>query len=282
MKLFYEKYIKYKLKYLNLKSIKNIKYLTKLISIPRPIESDNLRFIKNIVMDKLKELNLIVEEQKFNQHIRNKSYNFSNIIAYNKNTSSKYILLGAHIDSCDIDNFHGSIDSASSIAIILELANKILTFKQNYPLMIVFFDGEEAIQGKWTDDNTLIGSRYFVKNYDISKIEQLYLLDLIGGDIENKFYAYKDNPLSEIQIKKLFDFNKKYDLHLFVNPSNKIQNNIIQDDHIPFKKNGIKYLHLIPIPFPKQHHKITDTYENLNWTYIEIFTKVLFEYLIYL
>jgi arginine utilization protein RocB len=93
-------------------------------------------------MDKLRELKLIVEEQKFNQTIRNKSYNFSNIIAYNKNTSSKYILLGAHIDTYQLDNFEGAIDSSSSIAIILEFAKNLLILNPKYPLMIVFFDGE--------------------------------------------------------------------------------------------------------------------------------------------
>jgi hypothetical protein len=33
--------------------------------------------------------------------------------------------------------------------------------------MIVFFDGEEAIQGQWANDNTLIGSKYFVNNYEV-------------------------------------------------------------------------------------------------------------------
>lgn len=106
---------------------------------------------------------------------------------------------------------------------------------------------------------------------------------MIGGSYENKFYAYKDNPLSETQIKKLFDINKKYkddQYQLFINPSIQIEQTTIIDDHIPFKEKGIKYLHLIPIPFPKQHHKIVDTYEILNWKYIEIFMKVLFEYLV--
>jgi Zn-dependent M28 family amino/carboxypeptidase len=286
MQSFYSKYYKYKLKYLNLKSqlggslsINNIKDITKQISIPRQIGSKNLQLVKEIVFSKLKELNLITEEQKFSQTVRNTSYNFSNIIAYNPKASKKFILLAAHIDSCQIDNFEGAIDSASSIAIIIELAKNLLKINPNYPLMIVFFDGEEAINGEWANDNTLIGSKYFVNNYDISKIEQLYLLDLIGGNLDNKFYAYKNNPISNDQIKKLADINTKYKDQLFVYPSINIKENEVQDDHIPFKEKGIKYLHLIPSPFPKQHHKNTDTYENLNWDYIEIFTKVLFEYL---
>jgi Zn-dependent M28 family amino/carboxypeptidase len=287
MNSFYNKYFKYKTKYSNLKSllggslisIDNIKILTKQISIPRPIESENLNKVKQLVILKLKELNLITKEQKFNQIVRSKAYNFSNIIAYNQEASKKYILLAAHIDTCNIDNFEGAIDSASSIAIILELAKELLKINKNYPLMIVFFDGEEAINGTWANDNTLIGSRYFVNNSDISKIEQLYLLDLIGGSIENKFYAYKNNLISNDQIKKLADISTKYKDQLFVYPSINIKENEVQDDHIPFKEKGIKYLHLIPTPFPQQHHQNVDTYNNLNWEYIDIFTNTLFEYL---
>jgi Zn-dependent M28 family amino/carboxypeptidase len=286
MQSFYSKYYKYKLKYLNLKSqlggslsMNNIKDLTKQISIPRQIGSKNLQLVKEIVFSKLKELNLITEEQKFSQIVRNTSYNFSNIIAYNPKALKKFILLAAHIDSCQIDNFEGAIDSASSIAIIIELAKNLLKINPNYPLMIVFFDGEEAINGQWASDNSLIGSKYFVNNYDTSQIEQLYLLDLIGGNLDNKFYAYKNNLISIDQIKKLADINTKYKDQLFVYPSLNIKVNEVQDDHFPFKEKGIKYLHLIPSPFPKQHHKDIDTYENLNWDYIETFTKVLFEYL---
>jgi Zn-dependent M28 family amino/carboxypeptidase len=281
-----KKYFKYKLKYLNLKrqlggsiSMDNIKYLTKNISIPRQIESTNLQLVKKFVTDKLKELNLSVEEQKFSEIVRGTSFNFSNIIAYNQKSKKKYILLAAHIDSCNIENFEGAIDSASSIAIIIEIAKKLLKIDENYPLMITFFDGEEAIKGTFSDDNTLIGSKYFVNNYDISNIEQLYLLDLIGGTLENKINAFKDNLLSLKQIELLSNINKKYNYQIFTSPSINIEEKERKDDHLPFKEKGVKYLHLIPTPFPKQHHLLTDNYENLNWKYIEIFTKVLFEYL---
>jgi len=84
------------------------------------------------------------------------------------------------------------------------------------------------------------------------------------------------------QIKSLSDINKKYNFDIFINPSLKVEQNEIQDDNIAFQNKGIQYLHLIPRPFPNQHHKIIDKYENLNWKYIEVFINVLFEYLTYL
>jgi hypothetical protein len=259
-------------------NLDNIKTLTKTISINRPIESTNLKNIKMYVLNKLKEIGLKIVMQEFTQIIKNKTYVFSNLIAYNTNSINKYILLGAHIDS--IENCNGAIDSASSIAIILELARCILKYKPNYPLMIVFFDGEEAIDGKWSKDNTLIGSKYFVNNYDTTNIECLYLLDLIGGSInDNKIVAFCNNPKSYNKIKKMHEINKSYDQEIFINPDMKVSYKNIDDDHIPFAEKGIDNLNFIPDVFPFQHHKISDKYENLNWTYIDIFTKVFYEYL---
>jgi len=187
-------------------------------------------------------------------------------------------LLSAHIDSIK-DNIESTIDSATSIAIILYLAKKLLKTKPKYPLFIVFFDGEEAVDGPWSKDNTLFGSRYFVQNlkYDI---ECAYILDLIGGNFKNKIATFSNNIKSKPIIKELYELNKKYTNIIFENPEEFISNKIIEDDHIPFKNKGIKYINFIPSIFPKTHHTINDTFENLNWEYIELFSKVFLEYLI--
>lgn len=257
---------------------KKIQKTTKQISICRPINSPNLQYVKKYVMDKLKGMNLIVEEQHFNQTIRDINYKFSNIIAHN-NISKKYILLGAHIDSHEICD--GAIDSATSIAIILEIVRCLLKNDSTYPLMIVFFDGEEAIGGPWNNDNTLIGSKYFVEHMDLSNVSFFYLLDLIGGDIENnKIYAYQNNPSSYPEIKKMHDINLKYKYKIFVDPGVDVSLKNISDDDIPFKNKNIKHLNFIPQTFPKQHHKITDTHKNVNWIYVDTFAQIFYEYLI--
>ena len=259
-------------------NLENIKTITKTISINRPIGSINLKNVKQYISTKLKEIGLTFEEQFFSQIIRNKNYNFSNLIAYNKSNNNKYILLAAHIDS--IDNCDAAIDSASSIGIIIELVRCLLIYNHNYPLMVVFFDGEEAIDGEWAKDNTLIGSKYFVNNYDISKIECLYLLDLIGGSKNyNKIVAYNNNPNSHKKIKIMHDINLKYKYQIFIDPNVRISYKNIDDDHVPFQEKNIDVIDFIPDVFPYQHHKPTDTYENLNWTYIDVFSRVFYEYL---
>jgi Zn-dependent M28 family amino/carboxypeptidase len=232
-------------------------------------------------MNKLSELGLNTSLQSFTQAIRNKSYNFSNIISYNNSLSKKHILLGAHIDSPNIEGSESAIDSASSIGIILELARCILQIDKDYPLLIVFFDGEEAINGPWSSDNTLIGSTYFANNYDLSKIEFVYILDLIGGSIENnKIFHYNENKDSFSIIKKMYEINQKYSKNIFVNPEIESSNKIMQDDHIPFKNKDVKYINFIPPIYPTIHHTINDTFNNLNWEYIELFSNIFFEFLI--
>lgn len=259
-----------------------IKELTKNISIYRPVQSDNLNKVKRYVINELGKINgLHIEEQFFKRNINGKDYNFSNIIAKNNNkdVNKDFILLSAHIDAPLIENIEASIDSATSIGIIIEITNKILKLYSNFPLLLVFYDGEEAVDGKWTQQNTLSGSKYFVDNLKF-KIERAFILDLIGGNFNNKIKYFNNNPSSYEINKELHTINKKYDNKIFICPSIEISSKYIEDDQLPFALSNIQYIHLIPDIFPINHHTINDNYDNVNWNYVNIFGNILFEYLI--
>lgn len=261
-------------------NINNIKEITKKISICRPVESSNLILVKNIIIKYIKDIpGFTVKLQKFTRIIYNKSYSFSNIIASNtnKNKNLTEILLTAHIDSKNID---GAIDSATSIALIIELIRKIINIYPDYPISIVLFDGEEAIDGKWSTENTLSGSTYFVNKLKSNKNMLVFVFDLIGGSIKNnKIYPFASNISSLPILNELVKINK----HLYPEQmifNNIISSRIISDDHLPFMNNNIPFVHIIPDVFPKQHHKIEDNYNNINWTYIDIFGNVFLTYLL--
>ena len=277
----------------NIINLDNIQKITKEISIIRPVNSYNLKNIKQIIINYLNKIpGFITEEQSFTQQINNNFYDFSNIISYNQNIKSnnQEIILAAHIDSLDF--MDGAIDSATSIALIIELTNKIINYNPYYPLKIVFFDGEEAIDGSWSLTNTLIGSKYYVNNISSNNISSnnkssnnklVFILDLIGGSIEeNKIFNFICNPKSIKINKKLFQINNKLypDKKIFIDPNVQISTKIIDDDHIPFSNANIPYIHLIPDKFPKQHHTIDDNYSNINWNYINIFSNVLLNFFI--
>jgi Zn-dependent M28 family amino/carboxypeptidase len=263
-------------------SISFIKNFTKEISIYRPNGSKELVNVKNKIINEMKKIGLKTEIQSFTRTINNKDYSFSNLIGKNilKYANKKFILLVVHIDSPQIKGCESTIDAATGISIALELARNIINKNQKYPIMLLFTDGEEALGGKWSKNNTLSGSRYFVNNYNISNIDKVYVFDLIGGDFnKNKIAAFSNNPITYYDIKKLANINKKYDKQIFINPSKYISNRAVDDDHVPFVEKNIYSLNLIPYRFPDSHHTLNDNYDNVNWKYVEIFYKIFLEFL---
>jgi hypothetical protein len=261
--------------------INNIKRITKEVSINRPVESPNLSKVKVFVIDELNKLGLDVVEQKFTRFIKGKDYKFSNIIAKNKLVNDNYIILGAHIDGPQIDLMESANDAATCIALIIEIVRNLLNNNPNYPIMIVFFDGEEAINGDWGDDNTLSGSNYFVEKFN-KNIKLLMIFDLIGADIEkNKIYHFINNGSNKNLMKQLADINKNYSKQIFVDPDIQTSNIGVINDYTPFNKkyNNLVGLNIIPATFPDNHHNVNDNYNNVNWEYIDIFSNVVYEFL---
>lgn len=271
-------------KYESILNIDFIKDFTKTNSLYRPVPSKNLELVKSNVINELSKIpNFIVKQQYFTRKINNKEYNFSNIIGYSKlfNDTKPYIMLSAHIDGPNINNCSASIDAITSIGIIIEITKKLLFYNNKYNIQVVFFDGEEAIDGVWSNNNTLSGSKYFVKTLK-NVPSQVFVFDLIGGDIEkNKLFGYSNNPKSHLLMSKLaWTNNSLYpDKIIFIDPNETISYTIITDDAKPFYDANIPVINLIPSVFPVIHHTDKDNYENINWNYIDVFTNVMFDYL---
>jgi len=261
-------------------NIDYIKTFTKEISIYRPVGSPELESVKNKVLSEMKNIGLSTTVQSFKRTINNKEYSFSNLIGVNPNANKKYILLGVHIDSPQNPKCECTTDAVTGISIALELAKNLIKENKNYPIMLVFFDGEEAIDGPWTSSNSLSGSSYFVDNYDTNLIDKVYIFDLIGGDFnQNKIAGFSNNKATASDLMKLAKINENYNQKIFQHPNDYTSDKEIQDDHVPFVNKNIYALNLIPYNFPNNHHTLNDNYENVNWKYVEIFYSVLFEFL---
>jgi len=262
-------------------SITFIQNFTKNISIYRPNGSKELINVKNQIINEMKKIGLDIQVQAFTRNINNKEYSFSNLIGKNSNANEKFIILGVHVDSPQIEGCESTIDAATGISIALELARRVLSNDPDFPIMLLFIDGEEAIDGTWHKNNSLSGSNYFVNNYDLSFIDKVYIFDLIGGDFnKNQIAAFSNNPITFYDLETLSKINEKYDNQIFINPSKFTSNNSIQDDHVPFVEKKVYALNLIPYKFPDNHHTLQDNYNNVNWKYVEVFYKVFYEFLI--
>lgn len=261
-------------------SLQYIQYVTKQISIYRPVQSYSLYKVKQFIVQEMKQIGLVTHEQHFTRTIHHTPYFFSNLIGINKQASPPYNILCAHLDSPPLSKCPSAIDAATSIAIILELTKKIIHNKPDIPLLLLFVDGEEAIDGDWADNNTLSGSTYFVKQINASIINKVYVFDLIGGDpIRNPIYAFRDHPHTWDDMKKLAIINKKYKPIIFISPEEKVIENSPLDDHIPFLLHHIYAMNLIPSTFPDTHHTKDDDYHHVNWKYVYTFFCILYEFL---
>lgn len=49
----------------------------------------------------------------------------------------------------------------------------------------------------------------------------------------------------------------------------------VEDDHIPFVKQGVPVIHLIPLPFPPVWHKLTDNADALHYPTIDNLVSII-------
>ncbi|XBW35757.1 hypothetical protein QEN19_001327 [Hanseniaspora menglaensis] len=273
--------------YLNLDNNSTTSLLT-LFNMTRTVGSKNSKLTRDIITNFYNNLPL---RWKIETHTFKKSvHEFNNLIItlpyYNDYKTSLFLhpmcdsidlandlILAAHYDTLStIPNFVGAVDSAASMSILLYLSlyiseNAMDTRKRN--IKIIFFDGEEAFD-HWTEDDSLYGSKELANIYRLNnlteKIDLFILLDLLGSSENDGFiYNYFNDSriyydmllLAEAEIRESTSFSlldSKYDV---INLS-------IEDDHVPFKRNGVKCLHLIPYPFPSFWHTAADNFEHLD------------------
>ncbi|MEY3903890.1 MAG: hypothetical protein RL189_3196 [Pseudomonadota bacterium] len=203
-----------------------------------------------------------------------------NVVASRAGVDDCAFIIGGHYDSKYFPEgvkFVGANDGGSSTALMLELARlwmhpaHALSPKQksggtwfDCDIVLAFFDGEEAFLPEWTDGerlfgqrDNLYGSREFVNRLPRSgqtllwkkKPVRLFVnLDMIGHKKQNLFITEgSDNLLSEqfIALRGSVPI-KKVPL-------------AVEDDHIPFMRLGIPFIHVIDWTNLQEWHTPQDT-----------------------
>ncbi|SYW81085.1 related to Glutaminyl-peptide cyclotransferase precursor [Ustilago bromivora] len=171
-------------------------------------------------------------------------------------------------------------------------------------LQLAFFDGEEAYR-QWTSTDSIYGSSELAKHWGetywnpspstssskssrnlearrfknsygpvqhIQTIEHMVLLDLLGAP-NPTIPSYYDS--TKWLHTAFTDAEKRLDKAGVLWPkaskggksffSNKKTWGGIEDDHLPFLRNGVPILHVIPSPFPNVWHKLSDDREALDY-----------------
>lgn len=171
---------------------------------------------------------------------------------------NEYIILGAHYDHLGMLRdtnlvYNGADDNASGVAVMIEVAKKLSTLRNNLKRSILFiaFDGEE--QG-------LVGSFYFMSHPTVpsGQIKLMMNLDMMGRIVTGDSLAITGGDSFKGGYEILKTFADTTSMHVYVTDKH-----MFASDHTPFFRNRIPVI----CPLPKLHseyhsHKDDETLIN--------------------
>jgi glutaminyl-peptide cyclotransferase len=153
---------------------------------PRPSGSQAIAQTQDYILTRLKNDGCTTEVDAFNADTPIGRLPMKNILVKIPGDDASIILLGTHYDTLlrnDI-TFVGADDSASSTAVMLELARLLCGKHGKHAVWIAFFDGEEAMKS-WNETDSRYGSRQmaarFAASGDLPKIKAFLLADMVGS-----------------------------------------------------------------------------------------------------
>jgi glutaminyl-peptide cyclotransferase len=242
---------------------------------PRPSGSDALRRAQNLIIDRLKAAGLVVRQDAFVAATPAGDVAMKNVIGVLEGKRPGVIIIGTHYDTKRMDKirFVGANDGGAGSGALLELARTMAARgKPTYTYWFVFFDGEESV-GKWTEEDSLYGSRHLVDTLRAQKllgnVRAMILLDLVGDadlTILKETYSYSTYRDLFWAKAKALGYGR-YFLPEFVT---------VADDHLPFVQAGIRSVDLIDFMYGgrkvpgKYWHTAEDTMDKISAKSLQI------------
>ena len=174
-----------------------------------------------------------------------------NVIGTVRGREPGYIVVGAHYDTKDIPGFVGANDGASGTAVVAQLARTLR--RPRHTIHYVFFDGEEAPRG--IPDVEF--ARYGLRGSKVAApafrdARAMILLDFVG----DKHLAIEREGYSDVRLWNRLRAVAKRVGAGGVFPAS-IQGGVL-DDHLPFRRLGVRSIDLIDFDFPCWHRTCDD------------------------
>ncbi|WP_452230524.1 M28 family peptidase [Lacinutrix sp. MEBiC02404] len=197
----------------------------------------------------------------------------TNVVGYIDNKAENTVIIGAHYDHLGYGAegslyrgeraiHNGADDNASGVAVLLNLAKRLMKGNINNNYLFITFSGEEM---------GLLGSNYFVKNptIDTKKANYMINMDMVGRlkkDSTLAVYGVGTSPIFKQTLKANNNRFKLVQKESGVGPS----------DHTSFYNADIPVLHF----FTGQHedyHKPSDDTERLHFNGMQVISNYIFE-----
>jgi hypothetical protein len=202
---------------------------------------------------------------KANKALSTQGLRMRNLVCRFRPKDPRRLLLAAHWDSrpfADMDPIKakrsqpvlGANDSASGVAILLELARCLKTRPPSLGVDIVFFDGEDfGEQGRL--DEYFLGSRFYARNLGRPHPEAGILLDMVGDkNLRLPWEPFSRQSAPELQ-DRIWELAEGLGFgQIFVREMGPA----VQDDHLPLIERGVPMVDIIDFDY-KPWHTTQDT-----------------------
>ncbi|MDE0627058.1 MAG: M28 family peptidase [Bryobacterales bacterium] len=230
---------------------------------PRPAGSSALATQTATMAEALGEMSCTVEINEFVAATPVGALPMRNVIArFGPPSPDKVVVVSGHYDTLRKEGFLGANDGGSSAGLLMALAERLDACVPG-PVWIVFFDGEEATVAWRGLDNTY-GSRHLANKWaddgTLEKIRALINVDMIGdSDLQLVYEGNSDPSLREAVWKLAGELGYRDAFPREVG--------YISDDHIPFRRLGVRSLNLIDFTFGPDNsywHTDEDTLDKLH------------------
>ncbi len=217
---------------------------------PRPVGSAAHRQAGDLIVQRLKELGWVVEEQVFEY----RGTECRNLIGKMPHAEGRPIaLLGAHYDTrfrADQDPTHpeapvlGANDGASGVAVLLELARVLDPDRTTVQVWLTFFDAED--NGRVDGWDWIVGSEFLASQ--LTAVPQWVIVVDMVGDADQQIYYEQNSDLLLMEAIWQTAAGLGYEKYFVAE-----YRHAMLDDHLPFARMGIPAVDIIDFDYPYWH-----------------------------
>jgi glutaminyl-peptide cyclotransferase len=243
---------------------------------PRPIGSPALHKLETLIRATLKTTGCQLTSDDFTGATPNGPVAMHNLVCRFPGTSGKAIAITGHYDTKILPHFVGANDGGSSTGFLLELAKSLQGQPRKDDVLLVFFDGEEAVK-EWTATDSLYGSRQIADKWQsdgtLARLKGLINIDMIGDKDLELIYDMSSSAAVRSIVWDAAD-------RLGYSKSFPRVPGGITDDHVPFLQHGVRAVDLIDFDYGPGNaywHTPEDTMDKLSAHSFTVIGKVVVE-----